>query len=242
MATVFPKIYDIIEQNPHKDLTLRWRETISTEGQTKWDTFSLRPLDPPGLLSLLLLWTDPMYELGTESLRKQILRESILHLHDRIDKELIGRRYPRKKIHDLLANQLSTQAPTSSDILSNALSELFQSQLVHIDRRNKKISFSPEDPRLWHVDHKVYATEEENRWSLIPTGSICLSTWLEEKEKEGWAISWPTADGKYEELKLNAIQQNILSEVSGKIKKEDLAKRMGRYSALKQLGEVHFST
>jgi hypothetical protein len=246
MAALFPKIYDLIDQNPNKHTTLRCHDLISTEGSlsesSQWGSFSVRPLDPPGILSLLLVLTDPMYELGTNSLRKQILRETLIPLHERIDKELIGRRYPRKKIQDLLANQVTADAPVPSSILNDALAELFQVQIVHIDRRAKKLSFSPPDPRTWQSDRPVYCMGDEYRWIFQPTSQVFLSVWLPQKEEEGWAVSWPTAEGKFEDLKAMAVQQNLLSFNSPKEKKDDLAKRVGRNQSLATLSGVSFST
>lgn len=244
MATLLEKIYNSIEKNPHKDETLRWREPIPTEGSTleAWDSFSVRPLHPPGLLSLLLVWTDPMYELGTPALRTQIYRETLLHLQERVDKELIGRQYPRKKIQDLLANQLTTQTPQSSPILASALCQLFQVQLVHLDRRSKSITFSPSDPRVWSSDKPTYVTGEDNQWLFTPLHSFSLKEWFEQKEKDGWKVSWPTADGKYEELKAVAVQKNLLSATSPKAKKDELALILGRNQSLLQLSSCQLST
>ena len=67
MAALFPKIYDVINQNPNKDATLRWREPIPTQGSSfeSWEGFVLKPLNPPGTLSLLMAVSDPMYEMGS---------------------------------------------------------------------------------------------------------------------------------------------------------------------------------
>ena len=241
MAALFPKVYDVIDQNPNKHSTLRCIEPISTQGLSEiWGEFTLRPLDPPGILSILLLWKDPMYELGTPILRKQILRETLLNLHERVEKELIGRRYPRKKIQDLLANQLSASSPTSSDILNEAMAELFQVNMIHIDRKAKSLSFSPQDPRVWQTDRPVYVTGDDYRWAFVPASTIAsVRAWILQKEEDGWKASWPTADGKFEDLKAQAIQ---VGYVLGKEKKEEIAKRMGRHQSLQTLSGMSFST
>ncbi len=231
MAALFPKIYDIIDQNPNKHATLRWREPISTEGSPElWDCFSLKPLNPPGALSLLLLRKDPMYELGSLALRKQILTEQLMTLHERVDKELVGRRFPRKKIQDLLAGQVSATAPTDSFLLEEVLCELFHMQKIVMDRRSKTIRFAPSDPRLWVSDRPVVFAEHDNCWSFQATESKSVTEWLEQKEQEGWTLSWPTADGKFEELKGLLLQLNQMPE--GKHKKEELSKILGRHQAL----------
>ena len=241
MAALFPKIYDIIDTNPHKHTTLRWREPMATEGSSsQWDIFSAKPLDPPGALSMLSMIEDPMFEMGSVALRKQILLEKLLVLHQRVDKELIGRRYPRKKIQDLLAAQVSAQTPTSSPILEGALCELFQVQKVHLNRKSKQLTFSPPDLRLWSSERKVVFGEEDNCWFFTPEQSISLETWLNQKEDQGWSIAWPTADGKFEDLKAALVTRN--EEYTAKHKKDDLAKLVGRKQALETLHTLNIKT
>jgi hypothetical protein len=231
MAALFPKIYDIIDLNPNKHATLRCGLPISTEGSPElWDSFSLKPINPPGALSLLLSRMDPMYELGSLALRKQILTEQLMTLHERVDKELVGRRFPRKKIQDLLAGQVSAQAPIDSFLLEEVLCELFHIQKVLLDRRSKTIRFSPSDPRLWVSDRPILFSEPDNTWSFQPSQSTPFAEWLEQKEQEGWNVSWPTADGKFEELKTLLLQAHALPQ--GKPKKDDLAQVLGRRQTL----------
>jgi hypothetical protein len=241
MAALFPKIYDVIQQNPHKHEILRWREPTSTEvlQPELWDSFALRPLDPPGALSLLLFHTEPMYELSSQQLRKQILLENLLTLHERIDKELIGRKYPRKKIQDLLAQEIATKTPGRSKLLEDVLCELFAIQKIHLNRKTKNISFSPSDLRLWTSSKKILIAEDENVWSYQPVKPMSLPAWLRGKEEDGWKIEWPTADGKFEELKTYAVQQNIV--LMGKQKKDELATLVGRAQALRCLEEVQLT-
>ena len=241
MAALFPKIYDIIDQNPNKHATLRCGLPISTEGSPElWDCFSLKPLNPPGALSLLLLRIDPMYELGSPALRKQILTEQLMTLHERVDKELVGRRFPRKKIQDLLASQVSAQAPADSFLLEEVLCELFHVQKILMDRRSKTIRFAPSDPRLWLSDRPVVFSEADNCWSFQASQSKPLGEWLVQKEQDGWKVSWPTADKKFEELKEILLQSNSLPQ--GKFKKDDLAQILGRRQTLSFLQTLQLNT
>jgi len=236
MAALFPKIYDIIGKNPMKDATLRWREPIPTEGSQfeSWDSFLLKPLNPPGTLSLLMAMTDPLYEMGSLALRKQMLIEQLLVLHERIDKELIGRRYPRKKIQDLLAQQISAQQPVASPILDDALSQLFGVQLVHMNRKSKQISFSPPDPRTWSADRTTLVCQSDGQWISVPEQTVWLGSWLTTKEEEGWAVAWPTADGSMEEVKAQILALNRIP----KGKKDELVGMLGRLQSLKGLAQI----
>lgn len=235
MAALFPKIYDVIEKNPSKTTTLRWREPTATEGfqAERWDSFWATPLDPPGPLSCLLFATDPLYQMGSTSLRKQLLIETLLTIHGRVDTELVGRRYPRKKIQDLLAGQVSANAPVHSILVEEVLCELYSRQKILVNRKAKSLAFVPSDPRLWRSDRPILVSEDENSWKFSPVSVIPLREWLLQKEHEGWAIGWPTAEGKLEEIKQSLLQKGSVSD--GKQKKEDLARTLGRLQALETL-------
>jgi len=238
MAALFPKIYDIIDANPNKDATLRWCTTTATEGFSKeaWDTFYVQPLNPPGALSVFLMVTDPMYGLGSPALKKQIQMETLLHLQERVDKELVGRRYPRKKVQDLLGGQISATTPVSTPLLEEVLCELFHLQKIQINRRTKAISFFPPDIRTWTSEREIVVSDEENAWSFVPSKTLKLASWLTEKEEQGWKISWPTADGKLDEIKGGLLQRNVAYDM--KLKKDDLALLLGRVQALGLLAEL----
>jgi hypothetical protein len=181
-----------------------------------------------------------MYELGSIPLRKQILTEHLMQLHERVDRELIGRRFPRKKVQDLLAGQLSAQNPTPSALMEEVLCELFQTQKIHLNRRTKSISFYPPDLRVWRSDRPLVFAEEDNTWIFSPAKTQSFLEWLVAKEDEGWKVHWPTADGKLEELKSALLAVNVVPE--GKQKKDDLARILGRIQAIRILTELQLKT
>jgi hypothetical protein len=183
---------------------------------------------------------DPMYELGSIALRKQIQVETLLTLHERVDKELVGRRFPRKKIQDLLAGQISAQTPTATPLLEEVLCELYQVQKVQINRRTKALSFFPPDLRVWTSQKPILFSDEENAWSFLPVEQGSFSSWLRQKEEEGWKVSWPTADGKLDEVKAGLMERNVLYDP--KHKKDDLAHMLGRAQALVSLQELSFQS
>ncbi len=238
MASLFPTIYDVIDKNPSKHTTLRCSEPISTEGSAQWDQFSVKPLDPPGALSVLLIQSDPMYELGSTPLRKQILVEHLLLLHERVDKELIGRRYPRKKIQDLLATEVSAQTPKSSTLLEEVLCELFHVQKVVLNRRAKTIQVYPPDLRTWSSEKPIVFAEEDNCWIFKPLRQQLLVNWFMDKETDGWTIAWPTADAKFEDLKMEISQRNLCLNGGFKGKKDDAARIVGRAQAIANLATM----
>ena len=247
--SVFPEIYKLIANNPHKHATLRLRPVTQTQGsesQETWDRFRLKPIQPPGALSLLLWHTDSMYALGTSALRKQILTEQLLELQLRAEREIVGRRYPRKKIQDLLANELTADegAHSVSNILEEVLCELFLIQKVQLNRKKKSIAFFPPDLRNWSSERPILFADDENCWSFEHEGSFAFLSWLTQKEEEGWTLRWPTAEGKLEELKVEATKRGLTIHAapgsdSQKVKKEDYARVIGRAEALTILGKLN---
>lgn len=246
MAALFPKIYDIIEKNPTKDKTLRWSSITPTQGCTElWDIFEMKPLDPPGSLSSLLFLTDVFYEMASQSLRRQLLTEHLLVLQERVDKELVGRRFPRKKIQDILSGQLSLTSPTPSALLDEVLCELFQVQKVFLHRKTKTIQFFPPDLRVWKADRKIIFGEEDGNWILVPSKSMSFLTWLCSKEDQSWKIQWPTAEGKMEDMKALLDQRQLTVHPSfgeKKVKKEDYARVLGRSQAISTLMDLDLKT
>ena len=243
MSSLFPAIYHIIEKNPKRNQTLPKLE-ISVTSNEEWDKFLLTPIDVPGALSFYLWNTDPMYAQGTQNLRKQILSETILELQGRIDSELSGRKWPRKKIADLIAGQLAAVDPNGSELLEQALCHLLGFQKVVIRRRDKKITFYPSDIRLWRSDRPIFYGDDENRWHYEPTSHINISQWITEKEDAKWRIEWPLNEGKLEEIRVEMNRLGLIAHLApgadptSKIKKEDWARSLGRAEGIKALGQL----
>jgi hypothetical protein len=246
MAALFPAIYDMIDKNPYKDQCIALRrdeQTTTAQSSEEWDAFAVKPIQPPGPLSVLLWHLDPMFSMGTPALRKQILTEKLLELHQRVDTELIGRRWPRKKIQDVLATQVSAGAPNTSDLVEEVLCELFQIQKVRLSKKSKTIQFFPADLRNWTSDRRILVADDDHCWHYEPKEQISFVSWLTTKEDQGWGIHWPTADGKIEELKQAVNQKGLsarpaLNSDSKKIKKEDYARVLGKAETISILSNL----
>lgn len=248
MAAMFPAIYDAIGRNPHKEIQIkRAAEIVASSDENRWDSFTARPLDPAGPVSCMLYLTDPLFAQATRVLRKQMLREQVITLQERTETELKGRRWPRKKIHDLLGQQCAVHLPERSAVLDDALTELWGCQLLLLDRTRKRVEFMPADPRCWRSDKPIYVAEIDYRWILDPVETMSLLPWLTAKEEEGWTIAWPTAEGKLDDIKAAVLERNLTahrspgSDMGAKIKKEDWASTLGRVQSLEALREFQLS-
>ena len=234
MAALFPKIYDHIDSNPSRMKGLVFETTKEVDG-TPWDIFVTKPLLIPGPISLLLTHTDTMYSYGLPSIQKTILREKILELQEQA--ESLGRRWSKKKVQDLLAKQL--ESSSSDKMLEEVLCELFHVQKVVVNKEKKSIGFFPPDMRVWKSDRLVIYSDQDNRWVTTPNDTnMSLLSWVTKKEDEGWSIAWPTAEGKFEDMKAAVAKRQLDvhplpgSPLGTRIKKDDWARVLGRAEAI----------
>lgn len=242
MASLFPKIYEYIESNPFRDVQLTIGSTSSTNQGSTWDAFTVLPLQPPGALSHFLYATDPLYAAGTPLLRKQLLTEALVPLQSRVDTELVGRKWPRKKIQDQLASQISINLCGYSELLEQVLCELFQIQKVVLHRSNQTISLFP-DPRSWTSEKPILVSDTEYCWVYETQSPIDILAWLTQKEDAGWKVQWPVAEGSLEEVKGALLAKHLTAHPKpgsdGKVRKEDWARALGRAETLSYLALLH---
>jgi hypothetical protein len=67
---------------------------------------------------------------------------------------------------------------------------------------------------------------------------VGLAKWLEGREREGWKIDWPEAEGTLEDIKSKMTQRNAgLGPRLDKPKKADWAAALGRAEAISALGK-----
>ena len=250
MAALFPKIYDCIDKNPYRDIALELRPSASSlrraQSAETWDCFFQSPLNPPGSLSQFLCMIDSLYEAASPTLRKQIQTEKVLEIQQRVDTELVGRKWSRKKIHDALGEQLNSQTPPQSDLVDQVLCELYGYQKVTIHRKTKLISFCPSDLRLWTTNRPIFVGDDEGCWAYEPVQPKNFLAWLTTKEDEQWKVQWPTADGKLEDIRSEVLKRNLIAHTlpgseSTKLKKDDWARTLGRCEAIETLNRLQLT-
>ncbi len=236
-----------ISQNPSRDTKLSSIE-IRTDSDTGNGPEVLAgpggllstPLEPPGPVSLLLWYTDPVYRAGTAPLRRQILREKLLEIGARVDKECKGHKFCRPKIHEQLAAQQSTHVSPTQDThdLDNALCFLFHLQKIVIDEANKRLLFYPDNLATWTSANPIWMCGLGSRCVYHLSGERLMRnsflSWLMEREKEGFKIHWPVAEGKLDDVKVRCEQLHV--QVKGeKPKKEDYCLALGKAETIQHI-------
>jgi hypothetical protein len=258
MAQMTPKAVLAQLQNWVKENPNRKREVIPIEICTVSDTqegedapatvaggWIPTPLEPPGPLGLYLWKTDPEFRGGSPPVRRTILRDAIMTITARVDAELRGIKWHRKKVLEQLAAQQTSAVspPMDTPELDTALCALFGYQKVSIDEANKKVEFFPSDPRKWSAEFPVWGATTGSRTVLHRPGEESvgggLSAWLSDRDREGWKIDWPVADGTLEEIKKKMTERSVgVGPSLDKPKKADWAAALGRAEAISALAKI----
>ena len=247
----------ILESNPTKSasvpaITIRMNSDTQENEETPATLCGWvpTPLEPPGPLAAILWKTHPEFRAGTLPVRRTILRDTIIKLQVRVEAELKGHRWSRKKIIEQLAAQQSADIspPQDTKELDAALAHLYEIQFVIVDEANKKVKWVPADVRTWSATKPVWGLSLGSRavYHGPNEGSVAtdLSKWVSDREQEKWSVAWPEADGTLEEIKKKIADLGLGSIHSGmrvdKPKKADYAAALGKSEAMRWLAE-HFS-
>jgi hypothetical protein len=248
--SVLERVQALVKENPHRTRKVSPIEIrVDSDTQEGVDAPASAvgglvptPLEPPGPVALLLWKTDPEFRAGTAAIRRTILRDKIIAIHERVEAELRGVKWSRKKILEQLSAQqtAAVSPPMETPELDTGLCALFGYQKVVVDEANKKVRFFPADPRTWSKELPIWGATTGARAALHRQGeeSMCvgLAKWLTDREEEGWKIDWPEADGTLEEIKGKMVQRGIsVSNMIGKPKKADYAATLGRAEAVSHI-------
>ena len=200
------------------------------------------PLEPPGPVSHVLWKTDPEFRAATAQVRRSLLREAILLVTERADAELRGVKWQRKKVIEQLAAQqtAAVSPPMETPELDRALAHLYNYQKVIVDEAGKKVKFVPADPRTWSAEFPIWGATTGSRAVLHRAGEESIGTglaqWVEGRERDGWTIAWPEAEGTLEEIHATLAQRGIRDRPRvDKPKKADWALTLGRSESIAHL-------
>ena len=200
------------------------------------------PLEPPGPVAHILWATDPEFRAASAPVRRTILRDTIMTLTARVDSELRGIKWSRKKVLEQLAAQQTSAVspPMDTPELDRALAHLYGFQKVVVNEAGKKVRFFPADPRTWSTELPVWATTTGARAVLHFAGEEPvgpgLSVWIQDRENSGWTVEWPDAEGSLEAIKGEMLKRGIgCGSGLEKPKKADWAAALGRSESVRHL-------
>ena len=201
----------------------------------------VRGLNPSRLMTAWLMQEDPLMVMAGLSYRQTEVRDKTFALQQEAATALKGnRKLPKSKVAEALAAMRPTEEQTK--MIAAVLLAMKHVQTVCWNTTTKTIWTMPEDVRQWSKEKRtlwVDATQEQMLdWQSQPD----FGGWLDAREKEGDTISWPEADGTFEEIKsllaLDFPELSVHSILVGKkAKKEDYARVLGKAQALQHLME-----
>lgn len=245
--SLIKSICETIELNPTKNKTLPKLINDNDNDEAKeqtWDIFTMKPIFPSNPTAVYLENNNSLYSMGVETIKLQILRETILELQEKatLSVELQGRKYPKQRVQDLIAGQLSNSIKQEEKpMLEEILCKIYNYQKICINIKKKSITFHPSDPRLWKSGIPFIVSDDDNCWQFICDNSNSMSVvdWIVNKEDNGWSIKWTHADGKLVDMK-EAIESRglivkSLSEERKKPIKEDYGRVLGRAECISYL-------
>ena len=247
-------LYKVLLQSPNRFLSVR-PLALKTHSDTQENEptpatlcgWVPTPLEPPGPVAAILWKINPEFRAGTAPVRRTILRDTIVALQTRVENELRGRQWSRKKIMEQLSAQQTADAspPQDTKELDAALAYFYQIQIVFVDEANKKIKWVPEDPRTWSASLPVWGLSVGSRaiyhYQNESSVGSNLSKWLSDRENEGWRTEYPEAEGTLEAIKAEMSDLNIgVGSRIEKPKKADYSAALGRTQMIRYL-QTHFS-
>ena len=214
-------------------------ESTETQYGVEWAR-----LNPPGPVSLWLWSTNHEFRAGSEAQRREMLMRAIVSLQGRVQsgEGSMGRKWSKTKICDALGTTIENASEENFEALEKAVSVLGEVQWVRMNENERKLTFVPEDLRLWKSDRPILWTRERYRSAgetPATFGLPALSKWISDREADGWTGQYPSAEGTLEALKKSWNSMNIgipsTKSESGRILKEDYARALGKAEAIQHL-------
>lgn len=231
----WPQIVSFLARNPFQETMLDpyvkpTRDICGDTAIPVKNGWTLTMVDPPTPLSCVLMLHNAEYASSTPEGRRVLLRETTTELQETAATTLKGRKWPIKRTTDgLVAACMSEKATEWSQLGLEALAELYECQIVLFDSTAKTADFLPADPRLWTAERATYFVRKDGRAVWDPPEGwtpVRLGAWVDEKEQEGWAFSFPVPKGTLAEMKTLAESKGFT--IPPKCTKDTFATHLGR--------------
>lgn len=223
----------------------------------------LQFVKPTGLLSIFTWISSPMFRDAPVNSAYNVSRGFGTNFIVNLDQKIAGTRFMRKKriITEWMNTLMNLPGILTKDV-ELAVSTLCEVQGFHAilvsnfstemdDGKDNgqeaqiQIFFSS-DPADWKESNKSIWIFDINGGWILEDGSIesftSLSSWIEDKEKEGWKINWPSLDPNVKKTDMvELLKQSIMwKESDEKLKKDALAPRYVRYRTLEGLRNISY--
>ena len=209
-------------------------------------------MNPSNLLSLFHWIADPLYALALPTVRASMLRDFATKLQESTD-HLQGTSLARKRrrVHDWIGAIAGGGIVKDDEWLDcyGSLATLQGRQLILVKRQTTEdgadvlggtglqgeIHFAT-NPVNWDSRVPIWIADYRGRCFYdTATTEINFGQWLGAIEAMGWIVEWPEADGTKESIVGELKGQPTWTAADAKLRKEVLAKRLGRINTLTAL-------
>ena len=214
------------------------KDEIDTE-ERQWGA-RVKKVTPAKLTTVWMMLEDPLMNVAGEGYKATQVRTKTFELQQ--EAGVSGAMKGNRKLTKVkVAEAMGAMKPTieQTKVIAGVLYVLREYQTVIFNEEEKTVWTMPEDLRNWNKTKETIWVDERCEKSL-EWEKERLGEWLSEREREGWNIQWPVAEGGNDEIrgKLQSEYPEIQvhsGEVGKKPKKEDYAKALGRAEAIERL-------
>lgn len=226
--------------------------------------FHVKTLKPSGLLSIFVYIANPFFRDAPMNLAKNIRLDFGTQFLVNLDSILSGTKYLRKKklISETINTLMNIPGILTKDkhTLISLLCQIQNIQAILVSTNNfstcdtnqtgntaPTIYFSS-DPAEWTSQNQTWIFDIDGNWIAEQTtpdsGTISLSSWIEDVENKGWTIVWPRLDPDIKKTDMvEFLKDTIFWTTSDeKLKKETLAPKYCRMKVLQGLRNISYGS
>ena len=263
------QLFEYLSKNPNRNHSLtpiefqlpKEEDEEHTLDALNLSQFTSTAMNPSNILGIFNWIADPMYSLSLPNSRAAMLREFATKLQEKTE-HLQGTSLARKRkrLHDWISAIIGSNSIKEEEWndFYSAMATMQEVQLILVRRQTTEegeevvgsgykgeISFAT-NPTLWTASKPVYIADYRGRWMATPvdtatylSGTI-VSIWLGSLESSGWTVDWPDADGTKEAIVNELNKHPTWNTTDSKLKKDVLAKRLGRVHTFNALRTTEF--
>lgn len=228
----------MIDKNPYREKSLpSFQQKEKEDGDSKemlWGSL-VKKVNPSRLTTAWLQSEDPLMDMAGKGYKSTEVRDKTFELQQECGMLKGNRKLSKVKMLEALSSLTPNEEQTK--VVAAILLALKQIQTVCFNEETKSAWMMPGDLREWSKHRKTIWVD--NRCERMLEQSPHLGVWLDAREKEGWSVEWPVAEGGFEEIKLKLSEKYSHLPVKGedgkKPKKEDYAKVLGKAEAVHHL-------
>lgn len=265
----FNELWEFIKTNPRNGICLDKLDNITQCTETNLDNkinlnvfnlpnLNIRYLKPSGLLSVFCFIGNSLFREAPPHLAKSLLLDFGTKFMTSLDNRIAGTRFLRKRknINESMNTLMNLPGILTKDVelsvkllcqvqnIQAIIISNFSTEKGEEEATAPRLIFSS-DPGDWNSQTQTWIFDMNGSWileQLSAESNMSFSSWLEDKEREGWQIEWPSVDADIKKTDMvNCLKESVCWNPSDeKLKKDVLAPRYSRHRVLKGLRNLSY--